>query len=291
MEEADLEWDDNHINRKKKKKIVSILGFLTTVAAFSQSDFQGVATYESKTDVKSFNISFPGIPQEQQDAMKAKMAKAFEKTFELKFNTTESIYAEPQKLTMNSNSLSATIGGDFSKYKNLKDKVIISETDLMDKPFLVSEKFPEYNWQILSDTKTIGTYVCQKAQLIIPVSAEERAEYEQEMKENESKSTNLLSIIEPKEKIITAWYATEIPISNGPDDYWGLPGLILEVNDGTTIMLCSKIVLNPKEKFQIKKPKKGKPITRKVFEKLSEEKFESMKNKDGVIELNVSPGN
>ena len=291
MEEADLEWDDNHINRKKKKKIVSILGFLTTVAAFSQSDFQGVATYESKTDVKSFNISFPGIPQEQQDAMKAKMAKAFEKTFELKFNTTESIYAEPQKLTMNSNSLSATIGGDFSKYKNLKDKVIISETDLMDKPFLVSEKFPEYNWQILSDTKTIGTYVCQKAQLIIPVSAEERAEYEQEMKENESKSTNLLSIIEPKEKIITAWYATEIPISNGPDDYWGLPGLILEVNDGTTIMLCSKIVLNPKEKFQIKKPKKGNPITRKAFEKLSEEKFESMKNKDGVIELNVSPGN
>lgn len=273
------------------KKIVSILGFLTTVAAFSQSDFQGIATYESKTDVKSFNISFPGMPQEQQDAMKAKMAKAFEKTFELKFNTTESIYTEPQKLTMNSNSLSSTIGGDFSKYKNLKDKVILSETDLMDKPFLVSENFPEYNWQIISDTKTIGTYVCQKAQLIIPVSAKERAEYEQEMKENESKSTNLLSIIEPKEKIITAWYATEIPVSNGPEDYWGLPGLILEINDGTTVMLCSKLVLNPREKFKIIKPKKGKPITRKAFEKLSEEKFESMKNKDGVIELNVSPGN
>lgn len=274
------------------KKLFSILVCFLSVVVFSQSNFQGIATYESKTDVKSFNISFPGIPQEQQDAMKAKMAKAFEKTFELKFNTTESIYTEPQKLEMNSNSSIKTMGGDFTKYKNLKDKVILSETDLMDKPFLVSEKFPEYNWQIQSDTKTIGTYVCQKAQLIIPVSAEERAEYEAELKEKESKSTNLLTLEEPKDKVITAWYAAEIPISNGPEDYWGLPGLILEVNDGTTIMLCSKIVLNPKEKFQIKKPKKGKPITREAFEKLSEEKLESMKNRDGAIEINVSsPGN
>lgn len=291
MEEADLEWDVNSIESFKMKKIFSLLGFLITVVAFSQSGFQGIATYESKTDVKSFNISFSGIPQEQQDAMKAKMAKAFEKTFELKFNTIESIYSEPQKLAMNTNSLMTSIGGDFSKYKNLKDKVILSDTDLMNKPFLVSEKFPEYNWQILADTKTIGTYVCQKAQVIIPVSAEDREEYEEEMKEKESNSTNLLTIEEPKEKVITAWYTTEIPISNGPEDYWGLPGLILEVNDGTTVILCSKIVLNPKEKFQIKKPKKGKPITREAFEKLTEEKFESMKNKDGAIEINVSPGN
>jgi GLPGLI family protein len=27
----------------------------------------------------------------------------------------------------------------------------------------------------------------------------------------------------------------------------GLPGLILEINDGKTVILCSKIVLNPKK--------------------------------------------
>lgn len=273
------------------KNYFTILFCFFTLCFFSQSNFQGIATYESKTNVKSFNVSFPGIPQEEQDAMKAKMAKAFEKTFELKFTTTESIYIEPQKLEMNSKTSMESVGSDYKKYKNLKDKIIISETDLMDKPFLVTEKFPEYNWQILSETKTIGSFVCQKAQLIIPVTVEERADYEAELKEKESNSTNLYNLEEPKDKIIIAWYTTEIPTSNGPEDYWGLPGLILEVNDGTTIILCSKIIINPKDKFQIKKPNKGKSITREAFEKLSEEKFESMKDSNGAIQLNVIPKN
>ena len=34
----------------------------------------------------------------------------------------------------------------------------------------------------------------------------------------------------PKTIEVTAWYTPEIPINQGPADYWGLPGLILEVN-------------------------------------------------------------
>jgi GLPGLI family protein len=52
----------------------------------------------------------------------------------------------------------------------------------------------------------------------------------------------------PKDVTITAWYTPEIPVNQGPENYWGLPGLILEINDGKTVILCSKIVLNPKEK-------------------------------------------
>jgi GLPGLI family protein len=50
----------------------------------------------------------------------------------------------------------------------------------------------------------------------------------------------------------------EIPVSQGPEGYWGLPGLILEVNDGKTVLLCSKVVLNPKVKAEIKAPSKGR---------------------------------
>jgi GLPGLI family protein len=45
-----------------------------------------------------------------------------------------------------------------------------------------------------------------------------------------------------------------------------LPGLILEVNDGKTVILCSKVVLNSKTKAEIKAPTKGKEIS-KEFEK------------------------
>lgn len=57
---------------------------------------------------------------------------------------------------------------------------------------------------------------------------------------------------------MTAWYTPEIPVNQGPENYWGLPGLILEINDGTTTILCSKIVLNAKEKVEIKPSKKEK---------------------------------
>jgi predicted GIY-YIG superfamily endonuclease len=56
----------------------------------------------------------------------------------------------------------------------------------------------------------------------------------------------------PKEISITAWYTPEIPINQGPENYWGLPGLILEVTDGKTVILCSKLVLNTKEKKETK---------------------------------------
>jgi hypothetical protein len=45
-----------------------------------------------------------------------------------------------------------------------------------------------------------------------------------------------------------------------------LPGLILEVNDGKTIILCSKVVLNPKEKADIKASTKGKVVGQKEYD-------------------------
>jgi GLPGLI family protein len=51
----------------------------------------------------------------------------------------------------------------------------------------------------------------------------------------------------PKDVTITAWYTPEIPVNQGPENYWGLPGLILEINDSKTVILCSKIVLNQRK--------------------------------------------
>jgi GLPGLI family protein len=75
---------------------------------------------------------------------------------------------------------------------------------------------------------------------------------------------------------ITAWYAPEIAVNNGPEMYWGLPGLILEVNDGSQTIICSKIVLNPKNKIAIKEPTKGKKVNQKKFEEIMDKKSKEM---------------
>jgi GLPGLI family protein len=55
-----------------------------------------------------------------------------------------------------------------------------------------------------------------------------------------------MDAIELPKVTITAWYTPEIPVSQGPEGYWGLPGLILEVNDGKTT-ICALNCLESKE--------------------------------------------
>src|SRR5690606_30717868 len=78
---------------------------------------------------------------------------------------------------------------------------------------------------------------------------------------------------------VTAWYTPQIPVSNGPSTYWGLPGLILEVNDGSETLLCTKIVLNNKEAIKIDEPKKGKKVSQEEYDKIVKEKTDEMKER------------
>ena len=61
---------------------------------------------------------------------------------------------------------------------------------------------------------------------------------------------------------ITAWYTPQIPVSTGPDTYYGLPGLILELNAGRTTMLCTEVAISSKEALEIEEPNKGKEVSR-----------------------------
>ncbi|MBL4664220.1 MAG: GLPGLI family protein [Flavobacteriaceae bacterium] len=75
---------------------------------------------------------------------------------------------------------------------------------------------------------------------------------------------------------VTAWYTPQIPVKNGPSQYNGLPGLILELNDGDLTILCSKVVLNPKSGLDIKEPKGGKVVTQEKFDQIMEKKMQEM---------------
>ena len=102
------------------------------------------------------------------------------------------------------------------------------------------------------------------------------------LKKEETKPS-LFKMEEPKDKVIIAWYTPEIPVSFGPNNYWGLPGLILEINEDETIILCSKVTLSNKEKSKIKVPNTGDKVTQKKFDEIEKKKMDSMKNEDGVI--------
>ena len=80
---------------------------------------------------------------------------------------------------------------------------------------------------------------------------------------------------------VEAWYTMQIPVGHGPLEYWGLPGLILEVSANNTTLLCSKIVLNPKETVEIEASDKGKVVTKKEYQKIIGEKMKEFRDNRG----------
>ena len=242
-------------------------------------DFSGRATYKThrKSSFKLDSTTIaanPGI----QEQMEAQMRKMFQKTFTLDFTKSESMYKEEQELdapkgpSANGGVMVMVMGGDGSSdilYKNIKEKRMANKTDLMGKIFLIKDNLVSYDWELTGETKNIGNYTCYKA-----VFEKEEESVEINMIDGEVKEEKGM-----KKRTLVAWYTTDVPISNGPNNYGGLPGLILEVNDGDLTIVCSEIILNPKEVKEIKEPTKGKIVTRKKFAEISLEKTKEMMNR------------
>ncbi len=184
------------------------------------------------------------------------------------------------------------MGGGGTHYKNVKEKLFTVDKEFAGKEFLVQDTLPKLEWKLSGETKQIGNYMCFKATAARPVSQsdfrnfrrkkeedkkeeDKKEELKKEEAKQENRSTNFMDQWEvPKEIVVTAWYTPDIPVNQGPENYWGLPGLILEVSDGKTVILCSKIVLNPKEKKEIKAPKKGKLVTQAEYDKIVADKMQ-----------------
>ncbi|MFN8325376.1 MAG: GLPGLI family protein [Flavobacteriaceae bacterium] len=279
-----------------KKNLVLIFLFFSTIV-FSQKDFQGMAVYESKTSMGEFNDRMKGnkdITPDMQKMIEERMKKMFEKTFILNFDKSTSIYKEEEKLDAPGQNqggfrmMTSMMGGGGTYFKNIKEKKYTVDKEFMGKEFLVKDSLKIYNWQMTGETRQIGGYNCFKAIAIVPTNPSDfrnfrmkknDEEKKEEVKTDEKeKKTNFMDGFEmPKEITITAWYTPEIPVSQGPEGYWGLPGLILEINDGKTTILCSKIVLNPKDKVEIKAPTTGKEISQKEYDETVMKKMEELR--------------
>lgn len=106
----------------------------------------------------------------------------------------------------------------------------------------VSDNLPIYEWKLENVSKTISGYNCKKATTI---------------KKSLNRTIN-----------IVAWYCEDIAINDGPIDFSGLPGFIVQVeNDDTTIIKFEKIKIISNNTTEIVFPEiTTKSITIKEYE-------------------------
>jgi len=270
-------------------KAVTRLSILFLVLFFSSStkaqDFQGKAYYMSKTSVDMSNFGRPDMSEDQKKRMQERLKSMFEKTFILTFNRTESLYKLDEKLQAPSQGGGGRFSGVMSgavdgvTYKNIKTKQLLKEHELFGKLFLVKEDLPELQWKITGETKKIGGYTCFKATAIKTWEDFDMSNFRRPPNRNDEASAKEAEEApeEEKEIVVTAWYTMEIPVNHGPNEYSGLPGLILELNADKTTILCTKIILNPEDKATIKEPSKGKEVTKAEYVDIAKEKFQEMR--------------
>jgi GLPGLI family protein len=263
------------------KRLITLSFLLFSIVVFSQRKFEGKATYMSK---RSMDMSrFDKMPEQQKKQMMARFKNFLEKTYTLSFNKSESAFKENVKLdapgTGGGRSWGAS-NGQGSIYKNVKDRKMTEDIEQFSKRFRIVEEMEMPQWEMTGETRKIGQYTCYKATMVkVDNTIDWGSIFGRRGRGAQKKDSTKVKEKKPqiKTQIVTAWYTPQIPVSAGPAEYWGLPGLILEINAGRTTMLCTEIVINPEKSIEIKEPTKGKEVSRDEFNTMMKIKSEELR--------------
>jgi len=156
--------------------------------------------------------------------------------YSLKFNKAESLFTFNDNLDLDEDEFNAKIArivtfANSIYYTNRTKNEIITFRDLAGEAITKTKPLDSLKWKLINKTKIIGKYKCYKA-------------------------TTSLYFIKNKKTItwiIEAWYAPNIPFQYGPNGCVGLPGLIVELKEGSIITYLSKLTLS-KKNIKIKNP-------------------------------------
>ncbi len=235
------------------KFLIPLFLFCCSIEAISQSS--GKIIFEEKMDL---HVTLPPEREHMKD-MIPKYNTAF---FELLYNGDESMYArqkdaEQAEITSNQggNQMVMRFGRDNrAVYKNLATESMIDSREFMQKQFLIKGPPTPRKWKIGKNHKEILGYNCMEATF------------------QQDTATH-----------ITAWFTPQIAISNGPSDFQGLPGMILQIdmNHGQRVSTATEIKLDSVDTSTIIPPTKGKEVTSEEFETIRDEKMKEMQLQNG----------
>jgi len=176
-------------------------------------------------------------------------------------------------------------GGDGISFKDYEKDTKTDIRELGPKKYLLDDSLKHYSWKLGKDTMTILGHLCHSATTVIKggIMGAVRMRFGGGNRGggNNGSSDSTRRAPQPsQDQTAVAWYADDIASSSGPDDFGGLPGLILKVDidNGT-------LVFNPlgfeKDAGTVKAPSSGKKITREEYNALAGQQIGNMRRGGG----------
>ena len=223
----------------KKIFIVAFSVLIFSSGAFAQNT-SGIVKFNRKKEWVKLLDKLPWLSEEERDRSRRTWGsrKGDGVPYELHFDGDKSIYFEPER----DNEFGYSWKSE--EYKIIRDYEKEESRDYietLDKKYIV-EDLPIYKWKIHNEIKEVAGYLCMKAETYNPVM----------------------------DQVVFAWFSDAIPVSGGPEGYYGLPGMILELNidDGTVVVTATDVEISTTTvELPIPKKMKGKKIARADLDK------------------------
>ncbi|SNS47776.1 GLPGLI family protein [Belliella buryatensis] len=230
------------------KKYMFVMLLCALWSFISQHAEEGAIIYQTKINMHK------RLPAEREE-LKA-MIPEFNVTKNiLLFNPSESLYRtvpeeeNPFDQASGGNRMVMRTMNSNETYQDRKESMITLVREFMGKKYLTKRELNRIPWKLENETKEIQGLLCKSA-----------------------------SYTDENQRAIKAWYTEEIRIPLGPENFQGLPGLILEVaiNDDDMIISADKIEWRALKKNELKAPKGGQEISDEAYRAMLEEQMKNM---------------
>ncbi|RYD51105.1 MAG: GLPGLI family protein [Sphingobacteriales bacterium] len=208
-----------------------LLACSLNTAVQAQHLMGGKITFERKTNIHQ---AYEG--SEWFEDAKADIPKMVSNNFTLTFDTARSLYEPVPAAEDEKQKWYTPPGAENRVVQSFASGTVAAQKQIFEQVFRIEDSMPRHTWKISSEVRTIAGYACRKAVTRICDSV-----------------------------YVVAFYADEIPVSGGPEQFGGLPGMILQLvvpRLGTTWQATSIQELRPDEALMKLPASKSKPTTR-----------------------------
>ena len=218
-----------------KKTIFSFLFLMLASCVFGQTIFleKGKIEFERKTNVH--RLYFTGETDAFAEEFK-KLIPAFKTDyFDLVFSGNKTLYKPGRETPDQKAGFFDSPASANTIFKDLNAGTVISQKQVYETQFLLTDSMPVLQWKLEAETRTIAGYECRKAVTRICDSV-----------------------------VVVAFYTDEIVPSSGPESMGGLPGMILGLAIPrlyTTWFATRVDIITTAEEQKIAAPQKGKKST------------------------------
>lgn len=240
-----------------KKLCVFIVVFLFSIQNTKAQISQGEITY------KTLLVPLKNYDKKEDTPLNLSIEKETKKLyFKLLFDKNNSFFERSIDLEENTTlakKLAIIVSrGKGKYYYNSTKAELLHEKSFDGNLFLIEKPIDTKKWKFVNEELKIGNYTCYKAT-------------------REFKFKNRNGELKTRKQIV--WYTPQIPLSFGPTEFVGFPGLVLKVVNGTTTIYAKYINLG--KNVKLKTPNKSaKKITEKEYEKqISNSIMQFRKNK------------